>query len=107
MEAMNLKSLRRTHSGGIVHSGNEAWMKVGYGPELTPASVDFSVRFTAGKGTAEAVICVQPKDFERVAQAMMDVDPAAAIKAFGAAVVGGNQSVRNHFCVTSPLPCPR
>lgn len=93
MEGMNFKSLRRTNSGGTTYSGEDAWMQVGLGLDLTPASVDLSVLFPSGRGSAEAVICIRPQDFERVAQAMMDVDLVAAIKAFGAAMVKGNQAV--------------
>lgn len=50
-----------------------------------------TLKFVAphGKGHSSFVVLIDPEDFAKVAQAMMDVAPGSAVKAFGAAMVEG------------------
>ncbi len=52
-------------------------------------AMDLAFRIPAGKGYSDLYISIQPEDFARIAQAMMDVNPNEAIRAFGAAMLAG------------------
>ncbi|KIU36533.1 hypothetical protein SR39_06220 [Methylobacterium radiotolerans] len=90
---MPIQAYRQASSGFGDRDGSlYAFMKLGLDRNAMPASINFTVTIAAGKGWSDITVSLQPRDFERVAQAMMNVDPAAALKAFGAAMVAGNQS---------------
>jgi hypothetical protein len=84
-------STATTHSGEAYAAGVTPFFTSDHREE----DVEFQTTIPAGgKGSTVVTICVSPEDFALVAQAMMDVDPAAAVKAFGAAMVEGCRSGR-------------
>lgn len=61
------------------------------GPEPHQIQLDFSIP-AGGRGSTDLSVRIDPADFLLLAQAMMDVSPKDAIKAFGMAMITGRQS---------------
>lgn len=106
---MTIKAYRGPRSNSRVYSGGD------YSCSLRPlvpgdwqqSAVQIGFTVPASKGYSDFMVKIDPESFARLAQAMMDVCPGTAVKAFGAAMVEGcraKSEVEFYASITDPDP---
>jgi len=63
-----------------------------YEGEAEQSAVSLKCTIPSGKGHSDIIMRISPESFAKLAQSMVDVNAAAAIKAFGAAMVQGSRA---------------